>query len=124
MKISVAESRILDVLWRSERAQAVEEVAEILSAREAGWTEATVRTLMTRLKKKRAVAASKDGRKLYYRPLVERKAYLQAESASLVDRLFDGRIGSFVAHFTEGRALTDAEVEELKTLIERLGHER
>ena len=124
MKITVAESRILDVLWRADRPLAVEEVAETLAAREEGWTEGTVRTLMTRLKKKRGVAATKEGRRLFYRPLADRKAFLEAESTGLVDRLFDGRLGSFVSHFTENRDLSKDEIAELQALIDRLGHGR
>ena len=122
-KISMAESRILDVLWRAEKPMAVEEIAEVLSAREAGWTEGTVRTLITRLKKKKAVTATKEVRRLFYRPLMDRAAFLRAESASLVDRLFDGQIGSFVTHFTEDRELSKAQIAELQALIDRLAHD-
>lgn len=123
MKISTAESRIMDVLWRSGRPLAVEDVTEAL-AHESGWTEGTVRTLMTRLKKKNALDADKEGRRLFYRPLVEREAWLHAESRSIVDRLFDGHIGTFVAHFSARKDLSPSEIEALKALVDKLDHDR
>jgi BlaI family penicillinase repressor len=119
MKISIAESRIMDVLWRSDRPLAVEDVTEAL-ADEEGWTEGTVRTLMTRLKKKKAVAADKEGRRLFYRPLIEREKWLHAEGRGLVDRLFDGHVATLVAHFADRQDLSDKDIAELKRLIERL----
>ena len=122
MRITAAESLIMDVLWRAEAPVAAEEVRAQLD--EAEWSEATVRTLLTRLVKKKAVAAKKDGRRYLYRPLVQRAAYVHAESRNLLDRLFDGRIGPFVAQFSERQDLTDEEIGDLKALIERLGRDR
>jgi BlaI family transcriptional regulator, penicillinase repressor len=122
MRITAAEGLIMDVLWRAEAPMAAEEVRARLD--EAEWSEATVRTLLTRLVKKKAVAATKDRRRFLYRPLVQRAEYAHAESRNLLDRLFDGRIGPFVAQFSERQDLTDEEVAELKSLIERLGRGR
>ena len=122
MRITAAESLIMDVLWRAEAPVAAEEVRAQLD--QAEWSEATVRTLLTRLVKKKAVASKKDGRRYLYRPLVQRAEYAHAESRNLLDRLFDGRIGPFVAQFSERQDLTDDEIGELKSLIERLGRDR
>jgi BlaI family penicillinase repressor len=123
MRISAAESRIMDLLWRSHRPMAVEDVTEALGD-EAGWTEGTVRTLMTRLKAKKVLAADKEGRRLFYRPLFDREAWLHSESRSVVDRLFDGHLGTFVAHFTARKDLSDSEIEALRKLVEALDHDR
>ena len=91
---------------------------------EADWSHGTVRTLLTRLVKKKAVSTQKEGRRFLYRPLVDRGAYVHAESKCLIDRLFDGRIGPFVAHFSDRQDLTPAEVNELRQLIERLDRDK
>jgi BlaI family penicillinase repressor len=122
MKITAAESLIMDVLWRADRPLAAEEVRAQLD--EAEWSEGTVRTFLTRLVKKKAVAARKDGRRFLYKALVARTDYARAESRNLLDRLFDGKIGPFVAQFSERQDLSDEEVAELRKLIERLGHGR
>lgn len=122
MKISTAEAQVMDALWRQGGLDAEEATSALEAA--TGWTEPTVRTLLGRLVTKKAVSKTKEGRRYVYRPLVERGDYLQAESQGLLDRLFDGQIGNFVAHFSERQNLSEAEIAELRTLIERLGNGR
>lgn len=123
MRISAAEGRIMDLLWRSTRPMAVEDVTEALAS-EAGWTEGTVRTLMTRLKAKKVLTADKEGRRLFYRPLVDRETWLHSESRNLVDKLFDGHLGAFVAHFSARQNLSESEIKALRQLVEKLDHDR
>jgi predicted transcriptional regulator len=119
MKITTAESQIMDVLWRADRPLAVEEVREAL--KDETWTDATIRTFLNRLAKKKAVAAAKEGRRFLFRPLIARSDYVHAESKGLIDRLFDGQIEPFIAHFSEREALSDDQIARLRQLIERLG---
>jgi len=118
VKITAAESQIMDVLWRLGRPLAVEDVREALT--EETWTDATIRTLLNRLVGKKAVVAAKDGRRFLYRPLVARGDYVHAQSKSLIDRLFDGQIEPFVAHFSQREDLSSEEIARLRTLIEGL----
>ena len=118
MKISAAESVVMEALWRREPLSAEEIGAEVAAGQ--GWSEATVKTLINRLLKKGAVAATKDGRRYLYRPKLKRAAYVQAESQGLIDRLFDGRLAPLVSHFSRTRKLTAEDIAELKQLIEEL----
>lgn len=115
MRISAAESLVMEVLWRSSPLPAEQIVAEV--AEDQQWTEATVKSLLSRLLTKQAIAADKDGRRYLYRPLIARGDYVHAESRGLVDRLFDGRLAPLVAHFCERQALTPHDIAELKRLI-------
>ncbi|MGZ6016989.1 MAG: BlaI/MecI/CopY family transcriptional regulator [Phenylobacterium sp.] len=116
MKISAAESVVMEALW-ARNPQAAEDItAEVAGPQ--GWTEATVKTLLNRLLKKRAVDATRDGRRYLYRPLVARADYVGAESQGLLDRLFDGRLAPLVSHFSEKGALTPEDIADLKKLIE------
>ena len=112
----------METLWRSDRPLAVEDVREALTGET--WTDATIRTLLNRLVRKKAVAASKDGRRFLFRPLVARGDYVHAESKSLIDRLFDGQIVPFVAHFSQREDLSAEEIARLRSLIERLERDR
>jgi predicted transcriptional regulator len=118
VKISAAESVVMQALWRRAPLSADEITSEVAEAN--GWTEATVKTLINRLLKKGAVAATKDGRRYLYRPKLGREAYVAAESAGLVDRLFDGRLAPLVSHFSRTRKLSAQDIAELKKLIEEL----
>ena len=118
MKISAAESRVLDVLWKSGALDVMDATAA-LSASE-GWSDETVRTLLRRLIAKKAVEKVKDGRRTLYRAIVDRAAYAQAESETLVDRFFEGRLSPLVVQFAQHRKLTKDDVETLKRLIAEL----
>ena len=122
MQISDAESQVMEVLWR-EQPLAAEEVAAAIGEAQA-WELSTVKTLLNRLLKKGAVAADKDGRRYLYRPLIERADYVHAESKSLLDRLFGGRVAPLVAHFSEQRRLSKKDIAELKRLLEEMDDER
>src|SRR5215470_8539552 len=98
MRISNAETIVMDCLWRRSPLAADDIVAEVAGPQ--GWGEATVRTLINRLLNKKAIAAEKDGRRYLYRPLVAREDYVSSESRGLLDRLFNGRLAPLVAHLT------------------------
>ena len=46
------------------------------------------------------------------------------ESNSLLERLFDGRVAPLVAHFSQHRRLSRADVAELRKLLEELDDEQ
>ena len=118
MKISNAESLVMEALWDNSP-RAAEDIVAVV-AEPNGWTEATVKTLINRLLTKGAIAAQKDGRRYLYQPVIERDAYVTAESEGVLSRLFDGRLAPLVSHFSEQQKLTPQDIAELKALIERL----
>jgi predicted transcriptional regulator len=115
MRISTAESVVMEVLWRASPLAAEDIVAEVAAPQ--GWSEATVKTLINRLLTKKAIGARKDGRRYLYRPLVERSQYVSQESQGLLDRLFDGRVAPLVSHFSRTSKLSPEDIAELKRLI-------
>jgi BlaI family penicillinase repressor len=120
--ISNAEAQIMEALWR-HKAMTPDEIVDAVGP-ENGWARNTVRTLITRLVRKGAMAGGKEDGRFLYRPLVAREAYVQAESQGLLDRLFDGKLAPLVAHFARHRDLTDAEIEKLNALIEEIDNGR
>jgi BlaI family penicillinase repressor len=122
MAISDAESLVMEVLWEKNPATSDDVVAEL--SRTTDWQEPTIKTLLNRLLKKRAISAERDGRRYLYRPLLKRADYIDAASTTLLDRLFGGRVAPLVAHFSDRRKLTKKDIAELKRLIEELDHDR
>ncbi|MDP3866698.1 BlaI/MecI/CopY family transcriptional regulator [Phenylobacterium sp.] len=118
MNITEAESQIMQALWRKTPLTADEIVADV-RARQP-WAEATVKTLINRLLKKKAIKSERvDGRHQYV-PLVDRANYVQDESQGLLDRLFEGQLAPLVAHFAQNRRLKPEEIARLKKLIAEL----
>ena len=123
MKISEAESKVLEVFWRAQRPLSADDVVAAMH-NDRDWSAGTIRTFLTRLVKKKALAATPDGRRYLYQALVQRDDYVHEQSRNLIDRLFGGRIAPLIAQFSQRQGLSRDEVEELKRLIARLDHER
>jgi predicted transcriptional regulator len=123
MRISAAESRIMEILWRMSSPRSAEDIVAAIAG-EPDWQESTIKTLINRLLKKKAIAAQRDGRRYLYIAQIKRGDYVLAESKSLLDRLYGGRVAPLVAHFSERSKLTRKDIAEIRALIEELDHER
>lgn len=121
VRISGAESQIMEALWRKGPLTPDGIVAEVGEAH--GWAPGTVKTLITRLLKKQAIEGRREAEGYLYRPLLSRSDYVQSESQGLVDRLFDGEVAPLVAHFAEHRALSPKDIQLIKRLIADLEDE-
>jgi predicted transcriptional regulator len=121
MAISEAEAVLMDVLWRGAPRSAEEILSEV--GLRQGWQEGTVKSLLNRLLKKKAIKAERDGRRYLYTPLLSREKYVSQESKGLLDRLFGGRVAPLVVHFSEQRKLSKKDIAELRRLLEELDDE-
>jgi predicted transcriptional regulator len=119
-QISEAEAVVMDVLWRSHPLGADEVVAALA---DRDWAEPTIKTLLNRLLTKGAIAAERDGRRYLYRPLLQRQAWVEAQSQDFIGRVFEGRVAPLVAHFSERGQLSAQDIAELKKLIQELDHD-
>jgi BlaI family transcriptional regulator, penicillinase repressor len=119
--ITEAESVVMEVLWRRNPLPTEEVIAAL--AGERRWREGTVKALLNRLLRKRAVRADKEGRRFLYSPLVSRDAWLLSESKGLLDRLFAGRVAPLAAHFSQQGKLTKRDIADLKRLIAEIDDE-
>lgn len=117
-RISEAEHAVMESLWERSPLTAIEICEEVCTRRD--WSLATVKTLLSRLVVKNAVATEPDGRRFLYTPLLEKSDYTGAESRRLVDRLFGGRAAPLFAQLAEAEALTDADLAEMEALLKEL----
>jgi BlaI family transcriptional regulator, penicillinase repressor len=121
-RISDAESQLMEILWRQGPTGGEDLIREATAAH--GWSAGTVRTLIARLLQKKAIKSRKDGKSAIYHPLLKRADYVQAESETLLNKLFDGDVAPFVLQFAKkDRPLTAKDVEALKALIKRITHD-
>ncbi|MCB5424312.1 BlaI/MecI/CopY family transcriptional regulator [Altererythrobacter sp. CC-YST694] len=117
-RISEAEHAVMEALWEHSPLTAADVADKVGKSRE--WSLATVKTLLSRLVAKHAVATEPDGRRFLYRPLLERADYVGGESRRLVDRLFGGRAAPLLAHLAEAEALSDDDIAEIEALLREL----
>lgn len=118
MKISEAESVILEFLWQAGPAAAEDIIAG--AGTDNDWKPATVKTLLNRLLTKGAITANKDGRRYIYGAAISRGDFVFERGKGLIDRFFGGRVAPFISHFSEQESLSKEDLKELKKLIERL----
>jgi len=115
--VSAAESRVLEVLWRDGPSTSDKVIAALA---EEGWQVSTIKTLLARLVRKRAIRARKEGRRYLYSAVLTREQWITTESEGLLGRLFGGRVAPLVQHFSQHRRLSKSDIAELKRLIEEL----
>ena len=117
-RISEAEHAVMEVLWDRGTISATDVCDAICEERD--WSLATVKTLLSRLVQKQAIATRPDGRRFLYSPLIARSEYIGGESRRLVDRLFGGKAASLVAHLAETEALTEDDLTAIEALLKEL----
>ena len=117
-RISDSELHLLQLLW-NESPQDAAELAEQMRG-ERDWSLNTVKTLLSRLVAKGAVAAEPQGRRFRYRPLIDRESVAGPQADRLLDRLFGGRLSPLVAQLAEQRSIDPEDLDELEALIRKL----
>jgi BlaI family transcriptional regulator, penicillinase repressor len=117
-RISDAEYIVMDVLW-NEAPLTANMVADRLRGSQS-WSLPTIKTLLSRLLAKRAIAYEPDGRRFLYRPLIARADHVAGDVKRLVDRLFGGKISPLVAHLAEQEALSPQDIAEIEALLKEL----
>ena len=117
-RISEAEHAVMEALWKRSPLTAAEVCDTVCEAR--GWSMPTVKTLLSRLVAKGALATEPDGRRFLYTPTIARAAYVGTESRRLVERLFGGRAAPLFAHLAEAEALTSEDIAEIERLLAEL----
>ncbi len=117
-RISEAEHAVMEALWTRSPMTAAEVCDEVCEQRD--WSLATVKTLLSRLVTKQAIATEPDGRRFLYSPLIKRTDYTGAESRRLVDRLFGGRAAPLFAQLAEAEALSEDDIAEMEALLKEL----
>ncbi|WP_343343240.1 BlaI/MecI/CopY family transcriptional regulator [Sphingomicrobium sp. XHP0239] len=119
-RVSEAELEIMEALWAADEPLTATAVADAPGVEERGWSLPTIKTMLSRLTTKGAVAYRADGRRYLYSPAIRREAYVGDESRRLVDRLFGGRLSPMIARLAEDEAISDEEIAEIEALLKEL----
>ena len=115
LTISDAEWQVMQAIWRLGEATAADVIAELSAT---PWSHRTIRTMLARLTDKGALAATADGHRYLYRPLVTRQKCVRAEGRSFLKKVFAGDAAELLVHFVQDAHITPEQIEELKRLLE------
>ncbi|EIQ00788.1 putative transcriptional regulator [Opitutaceae bacterium TAV1] len=117
LRISDTEWEIMRVVWACHPATAAEIIAS-LAERDPTWHPKTVRTLLARLVRKKALGYRPEGRAYVYTPLVKESECVAAASETFLERVFGGSLRPMLAHLVETRQLTREDISELRALLD------
>lgn len=113
--VTDAEWRIMDTLWSRGPATAADVVAALAGSTD--WSPRTVKTLLGRLLRKKALGHRTDGNRYTYFAKVSREACLRRESRSFTDRLFAGDGLQAVLHLARTADLSPRDLQLLRKLL-------
>jgi len=116
-RISEAEWEVMNVLWEASPRAATEVADEVCKRMQ--WQPQTVKTLLSRLVKKGAIRFREEGNRYLYQPILPRERYVDAESRSFIARVFAGRVTPAVVHFVETMKLSEDDLQELRSMLDR-----
>ena len=118
-KIAESEWKVMKVLWSRPEPMPAYDIIQALSTQE--WQPKTVKTLLSRLVKKKALGYRTYKNLYLYYPLVSEAECVKLESESFLKRCFGGNLEPMLAHFVEERRLGKEQIAELKRVLDRKG---
>src|ERR1700730_2412265 len=110
--ISEAEWKVMKVLGGQSPRSAMEIINALAGTED--WHPNTVKTLLSRLHKKKALGVEKQKNLYLYRPLVSEADCVKTVSDSFLDRVFGGAVKPLLLHFVEKQRLSSQDLDELK----------
>ena len=114
--ISESEWKIMKLLW-DKSPQPAYDLIQALDQKEE-WHPNTVKTLLSRLTRKKALGTRKYKNLFLYFPLISEDECLQVESDSFIERLFDGSVKPLLVHFARRKKLSKEDLDELRRILE------
>ena len=111
-KMGVLESRFADFIWNNEPIASGQLVK--IAGKELGWKPTTSYTVLKRLCE-RGIFQNKDG---VVTSLISRDEFYALQSERFVEEIFDGSLPAFLAAFGSRKRMSDAEIEDLKKIID------
>lgn len=116
IKLFDSELKVMDVLWKEGDTPA-REIAKALTE-ELGWNVNTTYTLIKRCIKKGAIQRSEPG--FLCHALIPKSAVQKAETAELINKVYDGSADKLFAALVGREDLSAAQIEKLKQIVREL----
>jgi len=114
-KISEAEWVVMEVVWRHHPITALEVVQQLAHYKQ--WQDQTIRTMLRRLIRKKALTYKAEGKVYFYEPAVSRDQCVRGESHSFLERVFGGAAQPLLVQLVQETKLSPREIDELKRIL-------
>lgn len=116
MQLTKTEEQLMQILWKQEKAF----MKDLLDAfPEPKPATTTVATLLKRMTDKGFVGYKEYGKSREYFPMVKKSAYFSNQVNGMIKSFFNNSAAQFASFFTKETELTAAELEELRSIIDK-----
>ena len=122
MKLTEPEWQLMNALWKRYPATA-RDIIEFMSG-ETTWAYTTVKTMLTRLVKKGAIAESKRGSISVYEPLMTQKAARKNAIKNLFDKVLGGTFEPVMHYLIEENQISARERRQLIKMLEEMDQQK
>ena len=112
-KIFESEYRFCLILWEHEPVKSTELAR--LCKEQLGWSKTTTYTVIKRLSERGVV----QNENTIVTALISKEEAQMSELDELVEKKFEGSLPAFIAAFARRQELSDAEIEEIRRIIEK-----
>ena len=111
------ELEIMKVVWDNDTVTVRDVYEALLEKRKVAYT--TVMTMMNILEQKGHLAKTQEDRAYLYRSTKPRNQVIRGMVREFVNRVFNGSAEPLLLHLVEDRKLSEADIEEMRTLIRK-----
>lgn len=112
-KIFESEYRFCLILWKNEPISC--SMLAAICKEELGWSRTTTYTVIKRLGERKVLKNENS----IVTSLVSKQEVQISEIDEMVEKKFEGSLPAFIAAFAKRQKLSDAEIEEIKRIIEK-----
>ncbi|HHP8961009.1 TPA: BlaI/MecI/CopY family transcriptional regulator [Listeria monocytogenes] len=118
--ISKSELEVMKIIWDFGRAVQYADVAGKLEEKNYSWKKNTVLTFLTRLVEKNLLSVKKVGRKNEYYALVSENEYLERQTETFVEEIYEGDVKGLIANLVQNDLISPDELEDLQQFWKRM----
>jgi len=116
--LSENEWYIMQVLWEKSSAS-LRELCDALSGSK-GWTKHAISSFLKRMLEKGAISVDESGKVKNYIPLWNKEETILEKTQSIMERVYKGDLLLMVSNAVKEQKLTKEEIEELKSMLDRM----
>ena len=116
-RLGQVQLRIMQLLWKLERATARELTDELNKSEQIA--HSTVQTLLRQLEAKGSVAHEQEGRTFYFYPLVKEDRVKQSAARALIENVFGGNASGLVSYLLETERISTEELSHIRQQIDQ-----
>ncbi|MFP9115836.1 BlaI/MecI/CopY family transcriptional regulator [Flavobacterium sp. RHBU_3] len=116
MQLTKTEEQLMQFLWKQEKAFMKDLIDAFPDPKPAA---TTVATLLKRMTEKGFVGYKEYGKSREYFPMVNKSDYFSKQVNGMIKSFFNNSAAQFASFFTKETNLSDAELEELRAIIDK-----